>query len=657
MSKRARRLSLKIVAFQLVCLAFLVSPTSETDAFSIGDPFKAVGHALGEVARGVGGIFGQGLAGFAGPTIGAFADQANQVVAEAVAKLDTMLTARLNQTDAILAKNLNDLDGRIGKRISDLDQILDQKIGAIDIVGTKLLQNTEDSFVTILRYAAILALISAIVFVAAHAVMNRKIGEIFPSPTTGAAMITAVIGALTVILASTLLTPPAGARIAKLNSDFQNAAMQAFRYAELNDAVLYSKQLTVIDPSSTGYAALQKIAEIQRDVLYRPTTLKSSTGANELLPRVRRLLQFANDLTPSDKLSQFDQREVNATTAVVLWQLARTKQEEAAALCAAARAVQLFGDSEPSQASPFIWLSYGYLRWGQMLFEGSNLGVPCPSGDLKELLQSANKTIIRFDVEKTQPDSISHIVKFNKDAASYYREAGRLYTSMIVADAEYQFRIDPAKQKHKDQRDSFAQQLLDAWAKFAANQRDSDASTSDVGLAAVGLPAALAARAQAILTNPAPASRLMSSAACKAIIDARATNTVASRAPYEKVAGTNKPDPIYALADIYPSTGIKNAICVDQIAYDAQLQALETALVAAFNTDSANETPARKAIAARHEAVISSLVSCLVERPDAGFGRSGCSDDEVKQNGTRPFQEWLSGVPVRAETMRFAMVR
>ena len=42
----------------------------------------------------------------------------------------------------------------------------------------------------------------------------------------------------------------------------------------MNDATLFAKQLTVIDPTDLKYGALHKVAEIQRDIFYRPTLLR-----------------------------------------------------------------------------------------------------------------------------------------------------------------------------------------------------------------------------------------------------------------------------------------------------------------------------------------------------------------------------------------------
>jgi hypothetical protein len=295
---------LRVLAATCLTISLLLI-TPPAQAFSIGNPFKAIGNALGGVARGVGNIFGQGLAGLAGPTISTFSDEANKLSAEIIAKVDTMadkrinqvdsiLSNRINQMDSVMAKNIDEVDGRIGNRIKDFDKLLDEKIGAVDIVATKAIQNAEDSFIRVIRYAAILLLIAALVGILAYMVITRS--RSLPPDRIQIGVATTVIAALVVFGASFFLTPPAGEKIQMLAEDFTKAARNSYRSGELNDAVTYAKQLTVIFPTESTYQVFHKLTEVQRDLFYRPTMIKSVQGSNALLPRVRRIGELVDDI-------------------------------------------------------------------------------------------------------------------------------------------------------------------------------------------------------------------------------------------------------------------------------------------------------------------------------------------------------------------------
>ncbi len=403
--------------FAATCLTIsLLLITPPAQAFSIGNPFKAIGNALGGVARRVGNIFGQGLAGLAGPTISTFSDEANKLSAEIIAKVDTMadkrinqvdsiLSNRINQMDSVMAKNIDEVDGRIGNRIKDFDKLLDEKIGAVDIVATKAIQNAEDSFIRVIRYAAILLLIAALVGILAYMVITRS--RSLPPDRIQIGVATTVIAALVVFGASFFLTPPAGEKIQMLAEDFTKAARNSYRSGELNDAVTYAKQLTVIFPTEFTYQVFHKLTEVQRDLFYRPTMIKSVQGSNALLPRVRRIGELVDDIgleKRTDDFSRFLRHEVSATAAIVLWQLANSRQEERVALCAAADAMNDISPASTGiseKATPATWLAYSYLRWSDATYLGNAAEFMCRRGGeatpFKVLKAKADQSLKAFD--------------------------------------------------------------------------------------------------------------------------------------------------------------------------------------------------------------------------------------------------------------------
>jgi hypothetical protein len=669
-TKLARRFAGACVAIALL----LVVPPAQ--AFSIGNPFKAVGNALGSVARGVGNIFGQGLAGLAGPTISTFTDEANKLSAEIIAKVDAMAEKRINQVDAVLGNRINQIDGVMAKnidvvdkimgtRIADFDKLLDEKIGAVDIVATKAIQNAEDSFIRVIRYAAVLLLIAALVGLLAYLVITRF--RTLPPDSIQIGAATTVVAALVVFGASFFLTPPAGEKIQLLAADFSKAARASYRSGELNDAVTYTKQLTVVYPTNPTYQIFHKITEVQRDLFYRPTMIKSVQGANALLPRVRRIGELVDDIgleKQTDEFSGFLRHEASATAAIVLWQLANTREEERLALCAAADAL---GDLTPSptatsdKATPATWLAYSYLRWSDATYLGNAAEFNCRKGkettQFKALRAKAEGSLQAFDAAfDNRPDSIRSILFFNRESTNYFREASRLYTGLIVHDAQSMLpttgtRTDAIKKNHRDERDKLASLLVANWINFTEKMvNDGAVKSSDIILAATGLPAAMAIRAQRIRDLADGPPRALTQAGCADTINKLKTTAFDGK------------DPLAALGRLY-SEKVRNLLCVEQVYFDGALTAAETDLKSSSSRDEAQEKSDQSKMAIARAEVLTSLVTCIKENATNLLGHASCTTDELKTEPLVPFVQWLTRGPQPAPAPapppepRYAMVR
>lgn len=678
--------------FGFVFFAIVLGSFGSVQAFSIGNPFKAVGDALGGVARGVGNIFGQGLAGFAQPTIHTFADEANKLSAEVIAKIDVMATnrinqldsvigARINQVDDVMAKNIEKVDLTISDKIKNFDLLLDQKIGAVDIVATKAIQSAEDSFVRIIRYAAILFLIAALVGVLAYMIITRS--RALPPQSIQIGVATTGVAAILVFAASFFLTPPAGEKVALLSKDFEKAAFAAYRNAELNDAVTLAKQLTVIHPADSGYYAFHKLAEIQRDILYRPTVIKSIKGTNELLPRVRRVSQLIEEIgleTKTDKFSVFVKQEVAATAAVVLWQLASTREQEQMAICSAADALGELSQADGAdvsdkiarRGSAFTWLAFGYLQWAQSVYLGNSKDFRCAKRDGKsdtkttafsELLTTAKPLIEAFAASASEaPESIRAIVSFNTEATKYFKEASRLYTGMIVHDAQWQLsasgdRSETSKKNHQIERDRLAEELIAQWSNFSSLiEKNAAIKSSDIVMAATGLPAALAIRAHKIRYVSDVNQRMLAREGCVALVNLMKDKPADAQQQFGK-------DPLYLLARMY-SAPVRNLLCVEQTYFDGVLSGTEKELtLASAQPQKAEEAKQQAAISVARSEVLTALVTCITESGDAKLlGHVACNDEDFRKGKQlQPFMEWLTrqqttpNVPVSAP--RYAMVR
>jgi hypothetical protein len=680
----AKRTSL---IFTLVYALIICVPTNSEASFN---PLKAVGDALGGVARGVGNIFGQGIAGLASPSINAFADQANRVLAENLEKadkiigarinqVDNLLSARITQVDTILTDKLNEVDKKIGEAISRFDGIMDQKIGAVDIVATKAVQNAEDSLVSVLRFGAILVLAAALIFVVARALIMWSPRELIPPTMIASAVAAVVIAFVSALGVSYLISPPAGARVTTLEKSFKEAALAAFQHGELNDAAIYAKQLTVIDPTSVHYGALQKVAEVQRDVLYRPTTLKSVLGANELLPRVRRLEQYASDLgesASSDFFKSFISEQTSATSAMVLWQLAKDKLMEGAALCAAADALQKFTQHDKEDRkkpdykwapAPFTWFAYSYVRWGEVFLKGTKAKIACPEKpDFFEQVSALKPTLQDFEDRKEPPATIAHVIKFNRAATNYFAKAAPLYTAMILHDAGNQLRsggalADPTLAgKHKQERNTLSQKITNAWNDFVGQMKaDLSLTTTDIGMAAIGVPAALAIRAQQMRIDD-PSKRDFPVATCKAVV-----KDIEDTENSPALAGKYSGDLSYGLASLYNSTKLRSLICDEQSAFDKAFYNIEKDLTTAVKAgDRDIEAQARAKIKSD---VLVSLTMCVPSGVTAvnWTFHEICTEAEfekatgtVPNISTKPFVDWLWASTEGAQSgLRYAMIR
>lgn len=610
-------------AIALIGLVILGSSFDASAKFGIKSIISPVQKALGGVVRGVGDIFGQGVAGLSTPTIDYASGQAREVVAFAIAKANDAAKDRINQANDALQAAIKDVDATIAKRITDLDQRLDQKLGAADIIMTKAIQNAEDSMVATLRFGALMVLVAALLFVVARMIMQ---GSVKSEPLCVAALaVAATVGVALGASYLPFLAPPAGERIAKLESGFRNATYASLRAGEFNYASAYAKQLTVVQPTSLAYAAAYEVSTMQRDLLSRPALLRSSAGASELLPRVRHLSQLMNDVSgQDDDFTGFVTEEVTATSAVILWQLARTEAAQVEALCSAIAALEQFqkrtsptntavADKEgmvaaAGYASPMLWLASSYARWGRILGVGKAIVAKCadePAGIAARI--AALEPVLRGFDNGAPPDSIAHVVAFNDAVTKFYSIASPAYTSMLVHDAAIIDRPnlgDLAKAAHKQERDDLGNIVLAAWTSYIKTINENpQIGTTDVGLAVVGLPAALAIRARILTTtDPGPSGRVLVKGDCDAVFAGLNANPPA----LDKFTPVQKT--ISDWARLYKDNALQIAICNEQLSLDAILRGAELAVMQGGTKS--KEDDRRERMSSIRNARVASLTAC-----------------------------------------------
>ncbi len=194
-----------------------------------------------------------------------------------------------------------------------------------------------------------------------------------------------------------------------------------------------------------------------------------------------------------------------------------------------------------------------------------------------------------------------------------------------------------------------ANQLVANWIIFTKKMVDDGAvKSSDIIMAATGLPAALAIRAQRIRDINDVNARGLTQAGCADTINKMKT------VPFDGK------DALAALGGLY-SEKVRNLLCAEQVYFDAALTQAENDLRSSSSRDEAAEKADQSKMATVRAEVLASLITCIKDRNDAALlGHTACTQDELKTMPLVPFVEWLTRgqpTPAPATGPRYAMVR
>jgi hypothetical protein len=673
---------------------------------SAGNIFSEVTASLGEVTKGLGNVLGQGISGLAAPTINDFTDAANGVVArtlqlgndvlaQRITQLDEAAKARLSQVDVLANHLLDKLNSDLTSAIDQIDKILDDKIGSAQVAVQRATFSLQNSLLTVAFYFVAVVFIAALAFLMIRRSLNRGVSG---SPSskqvlTGLGFVAAT--SIVVVVALYILKIPLSGQLLQLEAEMQSNTLKSYRAASFNNAVTYAKQLAILEPNSTKFQALEKLAEIQRDVLYRPTVLKSPRGAVGFQPKIRELDELVSDKVISgsnDELSEFVKVETDASTAVILWQLGQGLQngQIERGLCAAINSAARFwgknrsiGDAEANkifvetEATPFVWLASRYLKWGSFIYREKDPPLQCQRGlqsvSFQGELKKLDKMVAAFDVA-SKPSSIAHIVNFDDYALEYFEKASYLYSALIVADANFELtRGDKDPQKREwyfNARNRWADQLMDGWTQFMSKiGKDTSIAGNDIIVASIGIPAALAIRAQMIRNIPSATSRALSNSAgierveysCSTVISDLQTDPANLRKQYEHYVPLPVPEApaaknaeninaVYSLAKAFPDPNVRLLICSQQISLDAKFYELEKKLIDVRKSGSLHDGGVAKLI----HGLPGQLEVCIDGangEPSGDLERLKC---DVEQSGS--FAQWIGPEKINA-IQRYAMVR
>lgn len=601
--------------------------------------FDSIGKTVGGFFRSVGNVFGQGLAGLAQPTIDDTANQMQRVGMSLVEQADRVAGKRIEQISEKISQAIEKTDEILQRQLAALDELLSKKLGAVDIIGAKQIFNFEQSAISVVRYASLMAVVAALFIIVGVYLFKRLSADNYEKmgvrPWAVAATIVFVLSGMSFVT-TTIIRPPSQGRLNVLRSDLLKSYRYASQLGDLSGATYYASQLNVLDSSQLGTRLLVELTDLQRDLLSRPALLKTVRGSLELNSRAARL-DRTWDLISEQKLGfndlEFLPNELSATAAMIVWQTARVERDELAAACAAATALRDFnaasGSSAAENGSPFVWLAYSYARWAAVRTAGSSY--ECDDKQkLSAKLQLIQPALANFDKSRPNP-VVEQAVLYNRLAIRYYAAVSRSYSRMIVADTQYRWKANKAP--YQIERDLAADEISAAWAEFlTAVQQIPGAKGSNMVLAINGLPLGLAQRAASLKGSDPAARPAFDAGACSATIGQMANPDPAARLAAEKTRFGQ----FLALFD----PGIQQFVCNEQAATDARIVLFENTIVSSVTKAGVDPILERGKMLENPEfaSFARSLMACTIFAPDIS-GDRGCKPGEVGTEGT--LAEWL----------------
>ena len=397
---------LKLSATALILLAALTLPAGRAGAGG-WHPLKAVAHWVGG-----------GVRSFFAPTIDYAANQFNAAADQAMGKADTIAGARLAQADGILAERLKQADGIMQHELKALDESLEQKIGAVDVIGTRQMANLERASTEVVRYLAeVTFCVGALLLLLAPATRALLVPA---APRTGLAKYAFValpaafiVCAAALVALSYVAAPNAMLRLIVLRKTMLASYASCLNAGDLDGAVFYASRLQALDPDDPSGRLSFQLAGLQRDLLTRPAMVRAPQPALDLYARSGRLSAALGDAANSGdptKIQDLDfvNIEVDATNAMIEWQIADTDGEEADAACHALDALSGYARlrSDPGRRvvnSPFVWMAYGYVKWAKLKHPWSKCSrlaqVAIAKASAGSHEQHATRTIVEYASE------------------------------------------------------------------------------------------------------------------------------------------------------------------------------------------------------------------------------------------------------------------
>lgn len=368
----------KILWLFVLMLAVCATSAEEANAWN---PFKSAVKFVKKAGSAIGAVVGSPFGGFLGaatsPTIRNAEDSAHRVIADfdektraRITQIDNVLEKRIDQLDAnlerrivqadqiakdridqidgvmgknidlvsdVLAGSVAQVDAVLSKRIEQLDQVAETRIGNIDVVATKATLTLEASLMRVVGIACVAAFAAFAAWRIYQEILvagGRSAGirnVVLNAWKPLALQLPVAVVALVCLYAITMWLPGGSARRStQFVAAYRTALENNIKAFDLTRARYMSAQLQAIYPTDSDARALALKVDLMRDILTRPTLLKSVGGLFDIIQRL--------ELTSSYK---DDDPDILTLKGYVSWQAGAKRQDEYEAACLCARALEI----------------------------------------------------------------------------------------------------------------------------------------------------------------------------------------------------------------------------------------------------------------------------------------------------------------------------
>ncbi|HET9957902.1 MAG TPA: hypothetical protein VFQ61_25565 [Polyangiaceae bacterium] len=438
-------------------------------------------------------------------------DQAGKARLE---QADAILESRIDQLGAVVNQSIVDLDQNLENRLEQVDDISERRVGNLDVVGTRQVLGAESALTRLAVLAAVLGLI--VIFLKSLGAeiwerweetereqarwAGRVRSMLSPSLFLGGARVLlahlAIAGVCVgvVLLVAKRLPRETEQRSQQLLATHQAGFEESIQSIDHRRALYFASQLAIIDPLRSGeYTRRAEKIRLVRDVLVRPGLFQRPDAVRETARRIAVLSAELHD-TDGDLLT---------LQCYVRWQLARNREDEAAASADCQRALAL-PDHSPFRLRP---LAQHYLA----------ALATFPSWRLAELPSPPV-----FEPPSALLPGLEHIFTYAALVRKLDEDATRAYLQMLAAESDLHKALErlPSKPKalppraplspeQKTFEDSVArrlahaEQVVEAWRAFDdALQHEPWLAGTNTELAAFLLDDAVLTRALMVVARP-----------------------------------------------------------------------------------------------------------------------------------------------------------
>lgn len=376
--------------------------------------------------------------------------QADKAVKENIEKFDKVMKENVDRVSEVLAGSVADVDQMLSQRIDDLDRVTETRIGNLDVVATKATLTLEASLMRVVGIACVVvfaAFAAWRIYQEIVAAGGRSAGFraiVMHSWKPLAVQLPVAIVALFVLYAVTMWFPGnAAQRSREFLATYRVALDNHIKVFDLTRARYMAAQLQAIDPTDPDTRALAIKVDLMRDVLTRPTLLKSVGGLNDVIQR----LQLASHYKADDP-------DVLTLQGYVSWQVGAERQDEYDAACLCARALEVASAQGAFALQP---LARNYLE-AFLQDPKSPAGTTTPGIPVYTIaqLQALRNASPANAGREDSFGPLAHIIVYNELVRRLDKTVSAAYITMIEEHAKFKLINDPFAKLKKEEQDSAA---------------------------------------------------------------------------------------------------------------------------------------------------------------------------------------------------------